>query len=342
MNTTSRVTIDDVAREAGVSIATVSRVLNKTGPVAEATAARVLEVVAALNYVPHAGARGLAGGRRRTIGLIFPGVADEFLSELLRGIEQQTLAEGYKLLLYATGWHPEERTLADLPLGEHNTDGLLVFGGSLSEAELTHFWQRALPIVLLYQSAPAGLRIPTVAFENKEGARQAVTHLLACGRRRIVFLRGPEGNEDSYWRERGYEEALAAYGLAVDPALAGRGGFDDGIARTAVSHLLQSGIDFDAIFAGDDKAASGALYALQQAGKRVPEDVALVGFDDAPYSRYLTPPLTTVRAPIGESGQVAAEMLSCLIRGEETALKTLLPTALVVRESCGSGLAGAD
>lgn len=338
MNTRSRVTIDDVAREAGVSIATVSRVLNKTGPVAEATAARVEEAVAALHYVPHAGARGLAGGQRRTIGLIFPGLADEFLSELLKGVERQFQDEGYKLLLYATGWQQEELALADIPLGEHNTDGLLVYAGSLSEAVLRYFYERPFPLVLLHQSAPAGLAVPSVTFENKEGARQAVAHLLACGRRRIVYLRGPEGNEDSFWRERGYEEALAAYGLTPEPALVTQGDFDEQVAETAVAQLLQAGLAFDAIFAGDDKSANGALYALQQADKRVPEDVALVGFDDARFSRYLSPPLTTVRAPIEESGRLAAEKLAKLIRGEAVELLTLLPTELVVRESCGGAL----
>lgn len=335
MTPQSRVTIDDVAERAGVSIATVSRVVNNTGKVASATAERVNAAIAELDYVPHAGARGLAGSRRNTIGLIFPGMGDAFLTELLTGIDQQITNAGYELLLYSTRLRNRDQSIQYIPLGEHNTDGLIIYAGSLNEAEIKRFYERGFPVVLLHQSAPEGLAIPSVTFENKEGAQTAVSHLINLGRRRIVYLKGPEGNEDSQWRELGYREALAAHDIPVDSELIALGGFDDTTAEATVKQLLQDEVLFDAIFAGDDRSASGALLALQQAGKRVPEDVALVGFDDASYARFLTPPLSTIHAPIAESGRKAAEQIIRVIQGKTPEMLTLLPTQLIVRESCG-------
>jgi DNA-binding LacI/PurR family transcriptional regulator len=180
------------------------------------------------------------------------------------------------------------------------------------------------------------LDIPSVTFENKAGAETAVSHLINLGRRRIVYLTGPAGNEDSQWRELGYREALAAHDIPVDPDLIALGGFHDTTSEATVKQLLQKGVAFDAIFAGDDRSASGALLALHQAGKRVPEDVAIVGFDDASYAGFLTPPLSTVHAPIAESGRKAAEQIIRLIQGQDADMLTLLPTELIVRNSCGA------
>jgi len=335
MSPQSRVTIDDVAKLAGVSIATVSRVLNNTGKVAPATAERVQAAVDELDYVPHAGARGLAGSRRNTIGLIFPGMGDAFLTELLIGIDQEITDAGYELLLYSTRLRNRIESVQSIPLGEHNTDGLIIYASSLKDSEIERFSGRGFPVVLLHQSAPDGLEIPSVTFENKSGAKTAVSHLINLGRRRIVYLAGPEGNEDSHWRELGYREALAENNIAVVPELIVLGNFNDKVGETAVTELLQAEIEFDAVFAGDDLSARGALFALQQAGKRVPEDVAIVGFDDASYARYLTPPLSTVHAPIEDSGRKAAEQIVRLIQGKRADMLTLLPTELIVRESCG-------
>ncbi|MFQ5420557.1 MAG: LacI family DNA-binding transcriptional regulator [Anaerolineae bacterium] len=333
-----RATIGDVAKEADVSTATVSRVINKTGPVAPQTVERVLAAIKRLDYVPHSGARQMAGGRPNLIGLIFPGIGDPFLTDLLRGIENYLLEEGYELLLYCPQEHSSEERHRFLPLNEHNTDGLIVYAESLSENELRRFYSLNFPLVLLHQTPPAGMDIPCVTMENKHGAGQAVAHLIACGRRRIAFLAGPDGNEDSYWRELGYRETLAVHGIPFRPELIACGGFSAEMAETAVAQWLADGVNPDAIFAADDNSAQGAIFALQQAGKRVPEDVAVVGFDDVNSARYLTPPLTTVRTPIREAGRKAAEQLIRLLRGETADSLTLLPTELVIRESCGSHL----
>ena len=180
-----------------------------------------------------------------------------------------------------------------------------------------------------------GTAIPSVTFENKAGAYAMVEHLLRCGHRRIAFLAGPSGNEDASWRALGYRQALAHHDILVTPALIGQGDFDDSTAERVVEDWLRSDLEMDAIFAGDDVSAQGAMRAVQAAGLRIPHDIAVVGFDDTILSRYLNPPLTTVHAPIEEAGHCAAERLISQIRGEPVAPLTLLPTELVIRDSCG-------
>ena len=223
------------------------------------------------------------------------------------------------------------------PRAEHNTDGLLVFTDSLDEVELVRLYHIGFPMVLLHRSSPDGLDIPCVTFENKAGSRKLVEHLIEVHRyRRIAFLRGPAGNEDSYWREVGYREALAAHDIPFDPALVDVGGFDEDEAQLPVERWLQANVEIDAIFAGDDEAALGAIIALWRAGKCIPEDVAVVGFDDGPISHHLASvPLTTVHAPIEQAGLAAARQLVRLIRTGRADPLVLLPTELVVRQSCG-------
>lgn len=333
----SRATIADVARHAGVSIATVSRVINGTAPVTAETAARVQAAIAELAYIPQAAARDLASGKTNTLGLFLSEISGDFIPPMLRGIEAGAREHGFDLLIYTTQARSSSSAEFRRPLSKHNTDGLLIFADSLDEAELTRLYKLGLPMVLLHRSPPDTLDIPYVTFENKSGARQLVDHLInAHGYRRIAFLRGPEGHEDSYWRELGYREALEAHGIPFDPSLVARGGFDEEEAQAPVERWLAEGLDIDAIFAGDDEAASGVIIALRRAGKRVPEDIAVVGFDDVPLSRHLTPPLTTVRAPIEEAGHAAVRQLVQLIHtGHAEPAMQLLPTKLVIRHSCG-------
>lgn len=330
-----RATISDVARLAGVSISTVSRVVNGTAPVAEDTVYQVNRAIEALHYAPHAAARTLAGRRTDTIGLLLPEISGAFYAPLIRGIETAARESGFDLLIHSAP--PTDRPRrTQLPLDEHNTDGLLVFTGRLAEQELAQLHARGFPLLLLYRSSPAGLSIPAVTLENKAGARQLVEHLITVhGCRRIAFLAGPPGNEDSVWREAGYADALRQHGMAPDPALRGVGWFNEAGGREAVQAWLKQRLDFDAIFAADDETASGAILALREAGVRVPEDVAVVGFDDVPFARLLVPPLTTVRAPIETVGMTAARHLIDLIHGRPVEPVTLLPTELVVRQSCG-------
>lgn len=330
-------TISDVARRAGVSIATVSRVINGTDPVAAETAQRVQQSIQELAFVPRAAARVLASRRTQTLGLLLPQIGGAFFSPLLRGIEAEAQAAGYDLLIHATSHIPHAASpVAHRPLGEHNTDGLIVFTQSIDEKELSRLHAFNFPVVLLYQSPPTALNIPTVTVENQSGALEVVEHLIRVhNRRRIVFLRGPEGNEDSEWRERGYREALEAHGIPFDPALVATGGFNEEEAQIAMQALLAAGVAFDAVFGGDDDSAAGAMSALKQVGKRIPQEVAVVGFDDVMVARYLHPSLTTVRAPIEQVGREGVRQVVRLIRGEPAEALVLMRTELIIRESCG-------
>jgi DNA-binding LacI/PurR family transcriptional regulator len=188
----------------------------------------------------------------------------------------------------------------------------------------------------LHQTPPKNLNIPVITIENKDGAQKLVDHLIEVhGCHRIAFLRGPEGHEDSTWRERGYRESLETHGIPFDETLVATGGFDESEAMSAVSQWLLDELEFDAIFAGDDDAALGVFTALQRAGRIIPDVVAVVGFDDVPLSRFMSPPLTTVRAPTEQTGKDAVKQLVHLIRGESAESITLLPTELIVRNSCG-------
>jgi DNA-binding LacI/PurR family transcriptional regulator len=334
--TSSQATIVDVARRAAVSIATVSRVLNQSAPVAADTAARVHAAIAELSYRPHAAARGLARGRMNALGLISDVISVPFFAPLLQGIEGAAREAGFDVLIHCTQSEPARGPGFQRPLGPHNVDGLLVFAGALGDAELSYLRQRRFPLVLLHQSPPAGLDIPCVTFENKASARKLTAHLIethAC--RRIAFLRGPESQEDSYWREQGYREALSAHGIAFDPALLAMGGLKGSTAQASAERWLESGAAPDAVFCWDDDSALEVIQALQRAGKRVPEDVAVVGFDDIHLAHYLAPPLTTVRVPVEQAGREAVRQLVRLMETGQADPVTLLPTQLVIRRSCG-------
>jgi LacI family transcriptional regulator len=335
MNSLTRSTIADVARLAGVSISTVSRVLNNNALVAGETIQRVREAIEALHYTPHTAARQLASRKTYTVGLLLPTISGSFFPPMLRGIEQGARERGYDLLIYATQSLPDEGQ--PRALGEHNTDGLLIFTDSLSVSEMGRLSQVGFPLVLLHQSPPEGMPIPCVTFENKGGARKMTDYLIETrGFRRIAFLTGPENNEDAYWRELGYRESLAAHNIPFDPALVRMGGFDERLAQDSVNQWLKEGITMDAIFAADDDSATGVLAALRLGGVAVPDQIAVVGFDDVPHSRFLSPPLTTIRAPIEMAGYEAVRQLIHRIEGQEVEPLTLLPTELTIRHSCGN------
>ena len=330
-----RATISDVAKQADVSISTVSRVLNGTARVDEGTAERVRFAVANLNYTPHSAARTLASRRTNTIGLLLLDIGGEFYTPMLRGIEAASSEANFDLLIHSTQTS-RQGNASRRALGEHNTDGLLVFTDAVDTAELTRLNQIGFPVVLMHQTPPKPLHIPVVTIENQSGAQKIVEHLIDIdGRRRIVFLQGPVDNEDSEEREIGYRLALKKRALPFDPLLVAIGGFESNQAYAAVKQLITRGVDFDAIFTGDDDNAIGVIQALREANRKIPEDVAVAGFDDSLFARILTPPLTTVRAPLEQVGREAVRQLIRLIRGEQAEARLVLPTELILRQSCG-------
>jgi LacI family transcriptional regulator len=329
------VTIRDVAKEAGVSVATVSRYLNQNGPISEEVSQRLKKVMGKMRYVPHAAARQLASQKTHVVGLLLSTLHNDFFVPLLNGIEAVIRKNNYNLLI-AT-YHATSRHLPP-PIGPHNTDGLLVFSDGLSDDDLIALNERKFPMVLVHRTPPAEVKIPSVTVENKRVTFELIEHLIkAHGRTRILFMRGPAQQEDSYWREMGYKAALMANGIEFDESLILCGDFERDVSYHALLNFLnnESSPSFDAVFCGDDDAAIGVLRALHEKKIRVPEEVSVVGFDNLGFSPFLTPSLTTVGAPTEDVGRIAAEKLFSIFEQQFPEELTLLPTELIFRHSCG-------
>lgn len=332
----SSVTIRDVAREAGVSVATVSRYINRNAPVSLEVAERLDKVMTGLRYMPHAAARHLASRKTRVVGLLLNNLHNDFFVPLLNGIESVIRQKGYNLII-AT-YHASSREYTQPPIGPHNTDGLLVFSDCLTDDDLASLTASGFPMVLVHRTPPATLSIPSVTVENVESTRQLVDHLINVhGRRRILFLRGPIHQDDSIRRELGYKNALDANGIPFDETLVFNGDFERDIAYQVMDDFLGSDrrVAFDAVFTGDDDAAIGVLKALHRHGLRVPEDVSVIGFDDLGFAPFLNPPLTTVRAPTEKVGQIATARLFDLLENGPANEVVVLPTEIIFRRSCG-------
>ena len=289
-----------------------------------------------LKYVPHAAARHLASRKTRVVGLLLHNLHNDFFVPLLNGVETVIRQKGYNLIV-AT-YHANSREHSRPPIGPHNTDGLLVFSDGLVDEDLANLSDKGFPMVLVHRTPPPSLPIPSVTVENMEISQKLVDHLINVhNKRRILFLRGPIHQEDSIKRELGYKNALHANGIAFDENLILNGEFERDIAYQVMDHFLGNGrqVAFDAVFTGDDDAAIGVLKALHQNGLRVPEEVAVVGFDDLGFAPFLNPPPTTVRAPTEKVGQIATERLFELLENHPTNEVSILPTEIIFRRSCG-------
>ena len=330
------ITIRDVARKAGVSVATVSRYINRNATVSPEVSERLQAVMLELKYVPHAAARHLASRKTRAIGLLLNNLENDFFVPLFNGVEEVVRKLGYNLIV-AT-YHIDSRKESPPPIGPYNADGMLVFADGLGDEDLAHFNLVGFPMVLVHRTPPPLLDIPGVTVENVEITKDLIEHLIQVhGRKRILFLRGPVHQEDTLFREIGYRSALEANGIPFDDRLIRDGGFNREPAYQTMIELLTSKepVEFDAVFAGNDDAAIGVLRALHQHNLRVPEDVSVTGFDDLDFARFLNPPLTTVRAPTRSVGRIATERLFSLFEDQSTDGIMVLPTEIIVRRSCG-------
>lgn len=327
------ITIKDVARQANVSVATVSRALNGHENVAEAVRRRVMAVANELRYSPHHAARSLSSRRTQTIGVVLPDLYGEFFSELMRGIDQVARERGLHLLVSSYHGHPEEQGTA-LRAMRGRVDGLLVMSPYVGNSDyLVDNLMPSLPAVLMNTHLPdSGFR--TLSIDNHGGAREMVRHLVGSGRRRIAFIAGPADNFDARDRLRGYQDALAEALPKARPWVV-QGDFDEASGHLAGRELLAAKVRPDAVFAANDMMALGCLFTFNQAGVKVPEDIALAGFDDIPLARYVHPSLTTMRVDIAELGARALLALIEQTAGREVpagATAALVPE-LVVRGS---------
>ncbi len=330
--------IKEVALKAGVSIATVSRVLNDKGPVAVETRERILAAIEQLRYVPHGAARSLITNQTDTIGVLLPDLYGEFFSEVIRGIDLAARRSGFHVLI--SGFHSDRAEIeAVLRALRGRVDGLIVLSPDVDAQSLRRNLPETLPVVLLNTPVEGdGAAFDAINLDNHGGAFAMVRHLAGLGHQRIAFLRGPEENADARERLRGYRDALLSLGLKRSDALELGGDFSEESGYRAGQRLLALEPRPTAVFAANDSMAIGCLFALREAGARVPGDVALAGFDDIPIARYITPPLSSVHVPIAELGTRAMERLLHAVEsknGHERRQETVA-TTLVVRGSCGA------
>lgn len=332
------VTIKDVARAAQVSVATVSRALNGHSNVAEAVRNRVVVAAKELRYTPHAAARSLSSRRTHTLGVVLPDLYGEFFSELVRGIDQAAREHGLHLLVSSYHGHPEEQGEA-LRTMRGRVDGLLVMSPYVAAPAAIADDLAALPMVLINtQAAADGIatdRIAALSVDNYGGAVTMVEHLVATGHHRIAFIAGPDDNFDAHERRRGYRDALARRLPGVEEWIL-PGDFDEASGHRAGQALVAAPTRPDAVFAANDMMALGCLFALSQAGIRVPEDIALAGFDDIPLARYVHPSLTTMRVNIAQVGDRAVRMLISQLGNEPkpAMVNVVMTPDLIARESC--------
>jgi LacI family transcriptional regulator len=328
-----RMTIRQIAELAGVSIATVSRVLNGRGDVSDETRDLVTRVIRENGYTANRSARGLSGGRTGLVGILVPLVYPAYFSGILAGAAEALSERNLQIVLSPTGGeHDREVSVLDRLHGL--TDGALIILPEESSEELERLLDSGYRFVVLDPLMPLDERIPSVSAAHISGADQAMRHLLELGHRRIGLISGPKGWLATEDRRRGYRAALAAAGILPDPALEVESVPEITPGREAAEQLLDLPEPPTAIFAFNDNIAIGAVHAARAYGLRVPGDLSIVGFDDVEHATIVTPALTTVRQPLAEMGRTAVSLLNRLL--DEQRFETLhleLATRLVVRDS---------
>ncbi len=366
-----KLTIQDIARLAGVSKATVSRVLNNKPDVDPATRERILRIMDEQGFMPSIAAAGLAGGRSRLIGMLVPALNWPLIPEVMRGVAEIVGDTSYELVLYSINDRNHEKVRSDVIdriLGTKLTAGLLAVYSGQSAQYLMKFHKQDFPVIMLDDQILPPEHMPWVGADNRVGAYEATCHLLRLGHRRIAHIQGPIRYQCSLDRLQGYYDALREAGIEPDARLVLQGDFMPPTGRACANTLfaLPEQERPTAIFAGNDYMAYGALAAAEEFGLRVPQDVAIVGYDDTYPSAHMRPALTTVRQPFYEMGQQAIKLLLSMLdtphltngmrattgssaknnvfssssHFEETEqrkpVRIQLPTRLVVRASCGA------
>jgi LacI family transcriptional regulator, galactose operon repressor len=327
-------TISDVAREAGVSVATVSRVVNRSGDVAATTRERVLRVIREQGYSTNRSARALSGGRTGLVGVMLPKIQSSYFAVLADAIVDALYDHDLRAVLCPTR-HERDREAGLLGLlMRGTTEGAILILPSESEAELLALRERHYPFVVLDPKTPIAQGLPCVTAANTTGAGAATAHLLALGHRRIGAVTGPVGWCATEERLDGYRAGLGAAGIAVDPGLVVEADFEVEGGRAAAARLLSLPDPPSAVLAFNDNLAVGVYQGARARGLELPRDLSVVGFDDAEHAPLVTPALTTVRQPLGEMARVAVELLTRLLAGRPLeALRVELATRLVLRDS---------
>jgi len=331
--TAQRLTMRQIADLAGVSIATVSRVLNGREDVSEETRVLVSQVIRENGYTANRNARGLSAGRTGLVGVLVPLVFPAYFSGILAGAAEALSERDFQIVLSPTGGeHEREVSIVDRLHGL--TDGALIILPEESSEELEGLLDSGFRFVVLDPLMPLDEGIPSVSAAHTSGADQAMKHLLDLGHRRVGQITGPRGWVATEDRRRGYRAALAAAGILPDPTLELEAEPEIAPGRAAAEQLLDLSEPPTAIFAFNDNIAIGAIQAARARGLRVPEDLSVVGFDDVEHATIVTPALTTVRQPLAEMGRTGVSLLMRLLEGQRfETLHVELATRLVVRDS---------
>ena len=331
-----RATIREIADLAGVSIATVSRVVNGRDDVSEATRELVQRVVRERGYSANRSARGLSRGRTGLVGGTVPMVHYPYFSHLLAGVAEALYEEDMRLVLCPT-LHEKEREVTLLERLLHGTtDGAVIILPEETSDELEELLNHGYRFVVIDPLWQLRARVPAVSAAHTAGAAQAMEHLLGLGHRRIAAITGPLSGKASSERRRGYYAALAEAGIAPDPQLEIESNFELPGGVAAAERLLDLPDPPTAIFAFNDNMAIGAMRVARARGIRVPEDLSIIGFDDLDEASIVSPALTTIRQPLAEMGRIAVSLLTRLLDNQRIeALHVELATSLVVRETTG-------
>ncbi len=332
--------LEDIAKLAGVSRSTVSRVINDRSDVSESTRKKVMRIIDEHNFRPNLAARTLVTQRSKVIGTLLPqsptALSSLYFPNLLEGIGDTTHQRDYATLLWWGQSGEEEQRFTKRILQKNQLmEGLIIAAHTLDNSLIQRIFETKIPFVMVERPAIFNDQINYVTVDKVAGAKTPVEHLINLGRRRIGHITGILVNVDGMDRLTGYRNALERHNLPMDPDLIVEGHFNQKFGYLGMKQLLKQGVD--AVFAGNDDSAVGALQALREARVRIPADVALVGFDDVTSALDFAPQLTTIHQPIRQKGALATALLLDLIEGKvKSPQHILLPTHLVIRQSCGA------
>jgi DNA-binding LacI/PurR family transcriptional regulator len=325
--------IEEIARRANVSTATVSRTLNQSGAVKPETARKVWRAAAQLNYYPNSHARALVSGRSRMLGLIVSDITNPFFPELIRSFEAFATQHQYDLILTSTDYQTSRMTGCLRRMLERKVDGVAIMTSEMDAGLIKELSRRGVPLVFM-DVGQVGPRMSHVLIDYAHGVRQTVDHVTELGHTRIAFISGPLELQSARTRRQAFLEGMRSHGLNPDQRLVREGTHTAEGGQHAMEGLLRLAKRPTAVVCSNDWTAIGALHAIDAAGLRVPDDLSLVGFDDIPLVSYTTPPLTSVRMSAGDVGATAFEALFRLIGGERLEGEVYqVPTKLIVRAS---------
>jgi len=328
-----RVTIKDIAREAGVSVTTVSRVLNNKADVSDKTREKVLKIIDRLNYNPNSIARGLVMNKTYTIGLIVPDISNAFFAEIAKAIEDELREYGYSVIFCNTDNDKDrEKESIDL-LRSKQVDGLIGAFSHDSKDEVLALGKAGFPIVQIDRLVDDS-QIPSVIIDNILSGYEATEYLIKKGHRRIAHITGALDTNTGIRRAEGYRKALQEYGIEIDEELVMEGDFSQESGYLAMKEILERNKDLTAVFAGNDMMALGAYRAIYAAGLKIPEDISIIGHDDFTLASLVSPALTTMQQPIYKIGKVAASLLIDIIKGKKNKEGLIVVnTSLIERSS---------